>query len=369
MSGDGGPDAYRQAGVDYATLDAAKRAALAGALATSPYPEPRGAHLVDASRGEPASVLELGGLNLGFVLECLGTKSMIARAYEEATGVDRFDAIGYDTVAAVVNDCCCVGALPVLVNAYFATGSAGWYAGSRHASLVAGWRRACEDAGAAWGGGESPTLAGLVAPAEIDLAGSAVGVVPGGVEPLLGAALAPGDEIVLVASSGLHANGASLAREVADGLPEGLRHRLVGGREFGDALLDESVIYVRLVERLLAAGVGVHYLSHVTGHGLRKLMRADRDLTYRVDRLPEVPEVLSFLAGAARLSPREAYGTLNMGVGFAIFCAPGAGAAAVSLAGELGHPALVAGRVEAGPRRVVLGPIGAEYESEELELR
>lgn len=367
-TGQGG-DAYSKAGVDYATLDAAKRVALVSALSTSGFPRSRGARIDDASRGEPATVLELGGLRLGFVLECLGTKSMLARAFEEQAGRDRFASIGYDTVAAVVNDCACVGALPVVVNAYFATGAASWYAGSRHESLVEGWRRACEDAGAAWGGGESPTLSGLVAPDEIDLAGSAVGIIPDGRDPLLGQALRPGDEIVLVASTGLHANGASLARRVADDLPTGLLHRLGSGELFGEALLRPSALYVGLVERLLTAGTSLHYATHVTGHGLRKLMRADRALTYRVDRLPSVPEVLGFVADQAGLDRREAYGTLNMGVGFALFCEAGSGAGAVEAARSLGHEAVVGGVVEEGPRRVVLEPLGVTFESGELELR
>lgn len=361
--------AYERAGVDYATLDAAKRAALAAALSTTPYGAARGARLDDASRGEPAVVIELAGLTLGFVLECLGTKSAIARDFEQLTGLDHFDAIGYDTVAAVVNDCCCVGALPFVVNAYFATGSADWYAGSRHASLVAGWKRACEDAGASWGGGESPTLSGLVAPEGIDLAGSAVGKVPDGVAPLLGGALVPGDEIVLVASSGLHANGASLARDVAARLPAGLATLLPSGRSYGAALLDESVIYVALVEAALAAGVPLHYASHITGHGLRKLMRADRRFTYRIDRLPEVPEVLEFTAQAAGLSQRDAYATLNMGAGFAFYSAAGSGERLVELASGFGYRAILAGLVEAGERRVVLEPVGVEYVGAELELR
>ncbi len=361
--------AYERAGVDYTTLDAAKRRALAAALSTTGYAAARGAAVDDASRGEPAVVVEVGGLRLGFVLECLGTKSTIARAYEDCSGIDRFAAIGYDTVAAIVNDCCCVGALPFVVNAYFATGAASWYGGTRHASLVEGFRRGCADSGAAWGGGESPTLAGLVATDAIDLAGSAVGRVPDGVAPLLGAGLSPGDEIVLVASSGLHANGASLARDVAAQLDAGLSTPMASGRDLGDALLDESVIYVPLVELALAEGIPLHYASHVTGHGLRKLMRANRALTYRIERLPEVPEVLAFLAERAGLSDHEAYGTLNMGAGFACYVGAGAGESLVSAASCLGYTALLAGHVEEGPRRVVLEPVGVEYGSGELELR
>jgi phosphoribosylformylglycinamidine cyclo-ligase len=193
--------------------------------------------------------------------------------------------------------------------------------------------------------------------------------VPDGVAPLLGAELAPGDEIVLVASSGLHANGASLARQVARTLDDGYATVLASGRSFGAALLDESVIYVALVEAALRARLPLHYASHVTGHGLRKLMRADRELTYRIDCLPDVPEVLALIAQAAGLSPRDAYGTLNMGAGFALYTGAGSGEELVAMAAELGYEALVAGRVESGPRRVLLGPVGVEYVDGDLEIR
>ncbi|HEX4110639.1 MAG TPA: AIR synthase-related protein [Solirubrobacteraceae bacterium] len=366
---DHGGDAYRAAGIDYDALDAGKRLALAQALATSGLLEARGGHALDASRGEPAFVLEFAGRHLAVVLEGLGTKSMIARQVADEGGEQRFADVAYDAVAAIVNDLCCVGALPLVVNAYFATGSSAWYAQhARHAALLAGWRRACEDAGATWGGGESPSLPGLVAEAEIELAGSAVGVVPEGAAPLLAQALAPGDEIVLVASSGLHANGASLARRLAGRLPDGYRTELPSGRAFGTALLDPSIIYVRLVAELLAEAVPVHYLSHITGHGLLKLMRPDRQLTYVIDALPPVPEVLAFMAEQAGMGAAEAYRTLNMGSGFAVYCAAGAGERVVAVARGLGLDALVAGRAIEGPRRVELRPIGVVYASGELDL-
>ncbi len=360
---------YEAAGVEYDVLDAAKRRALSAAATTLGLPAARGAVVAAASLGEPATVLEVGGVTLAFVLECLGTKSMIARAYEEVAGVDRYDAIGYDTVAAVVNDLCCVGALPLVINAYVATGSASWYSGSRHASLVAGWLGACQDSGAAWGGGESPTLAGLIEADQVDLAGSAVGRVPEPGSPWLGASLAPGDEIVLVASSGLHANGASLARRLALELPGGWTTPLSSGRSYGEAVLDPAVVYADLVARLWSDAVPVRYASHITGHGLRKIMRADRELSYRIDRLPEVPEVLAFLVGALGLDPKEAYATFNMGAGFALFTGAGAGDAAVAAARAAGHEALVAGRVEKGPRQVILEPLGVTYAGDDLEVR
>ncbi|MGH2887871.1 MAG: AIR synthase-related protein, partial [Solirubrobacteraceae bacterium] len=238
----------------------------------------------------------------------------------------------------------------------------------RHEDLLGGWRQACVDAGAAWGGGESPSLPGLVSGADIELAGSAVGLVPEGREAILGAGLGPGDEIVLVASSGLHANGSSLARAIADRQPEAYGTALPSGRSFGEALLDRSILYAGLVRALLSSPVEVHYLSHITGHGLLKLMRPRHELSYRIGWLPEVPEVLTFLVAQAGMSPAAAYTTFNMGSGFAVYCAAGSGEEVVRLAGEVGLSAGVAGSVEDGPRRVVLEPVDVVYESGAMDL-
>jgi phosphoribosylformylglycinamidine cyclo-ligase len=359
--------AYRSAGVDYDALDAGKRNALTEALATSGLLAAAGGRALDESRGEPAFVFELGSQTLAFVLEGLGTKSIIARQLEDELGVSGFSAVAYDTVGAIVNDLCCVGALPLVVNAYFATGSSDWYDhAERQAALLDGWRRGCEDAGATWGGGESPALSGLVSGEDIELAGSSVGHVPNG--PILGEQLTPGDAIVFVASSGMHANGASLARSLAARLDRGYSTPLSSGRSFGSALLDPSVIYVPLVRALLEQKVEVHYLSHITGHGLLKLMRPRADLGYEIAALPEVPEVLEFMVEQAELTPEAAYSTFNMGVGFAVYCAADAADTVVSLAGGLGLHAHVAGAVVTGPRRVVLRELGITYASGDLDL-
>jgi phosphoribosylformylglycinamidine cyclo-ligase len=360
---------YRAAGVDYEALDAGKRLAIAKALSTSPLLAGRGGRALDASRGEPAFVFELGDRAFAFVVEGLGTKSIIARHVLETQGSNRFADVAYDTVAAIVNDLCCVGALPLVVNAYFATGASEWYRELERAeALLEGWRRACVDAGCAWGGGESPSLPGLLAETDIELAGAAVGAVPEGRSPILGAELSAGDEIVLVASSGLHANGASLARLLAGRLRDGYATALPGGATLGEALLDPSLVYVPLVAAVLEAGLPVTYISHITGHGLLKLMRPPKPLTYRIERLPEVPAVLDFLVSEAAMDSHAAYSTFNMGSGYALYCAPGAGGSVVALADGLGLSAIVAGAVEEGPRQVILEPVGVRFEGSELEL-
>ena len=360
---------YKAAGVDYDALDEGKRQAIARALATSPLLEARGGRAIDASRGEPAFVFEFAGSTLAFVMEGLGTKSIVARHVLERQGIDRFAEVAYDTVAAILNDLCCVGALPLVANAYFATGSSEWYAEAGRASaLLEGWQRACVDAGCVWGGGESPSLSGLVAEGDIELAGAAVGVLPAGRAAILGEELRVGDEIVLVASSGLHANGASLARLVAERLPDGYSTALSSGRTLGEALLDPSVMYVSLVRALLESEARISYLSHITGHGLLKLMRPAKPLSYRIRELPPVPEVLEFLVAQTGLDAHSAYSTFNMGSGYAVYCEAGAGEWVVATARALGLQALVAGAVEAGPRQVIVEPVSVLYSGEQLEF-
>ncbi len=118
---------YEQAGVDYSSLDSAKLMMLQAASATSAGLTPLKGRATEDTRGEPAFVVDVCGSKLAFVLECLGTKSVLAQKYLEQTGFNRFESIGYDAVAAIVNDLICVGALPVAISAYFATGSSAWY--------------------------------------------------------------------------------------------------------------------------------------------------------------------------------------------------------------------------------------------------
>ncbi len=360
---------YGKLGIDYDVLDESKRSAISFAQSTSHLLEAHGGRAVEASRGASAFVLELGGQQLAFVVEGLGTKSIISRHWLEASGEDRFADIGVDAVGAIVNDVVSVGALPLVINAYFATGRSDWHAGaSGLASLLEGWRRGCELSQAAWGGGESPALPGLVSPDDIELAGSAIGLIPAEWGPILGEELRDGDAIVLVESAGLHANGASLARSVAAALPDGLLTAMPSGRRFGDALLDPSVIYVPLVAELRTRGIRPSYLSHITGHGMRKLMRAPGDFTYVIDELPPVPEVLSFLSEQAGIDAREAYGTVNMGAGFAVYVAPEHASHVVDAAAACGMRAAISGRVEAGERSVEIASLGIAYRGDELEL-
>ena len=112
-----------------------------------------------------------------------------------------------------------------------------------------------------------------------------------------------------------------------------------------------------------------HYCANVTGHGWRKLLRHPSPLTYRIHTLPPVPPVLSFIQRHAQQDDREAYSTLNMGAGFALFVAPQDGERCVRLAQSLGIGARVAGAVESGAKQLLIEPLGIRFGEDELQLR
>jgi phosphoribosylformylglycinamidine cyclo-ligase len=361
---------YRRSGVDYEVLDEVKRQAIALASATAPLLAASAGAEIPASRGSSAYVFELNGTTLSLVVEGLGTKSIIASEYLAATGVSRFADIARDGVAAIVNDVISVGANPLVVTAYFATGDASWYENrARALDLLNGWRAACEDAGAVWGGGESPALPGIVTQGAIELAGSALGVVPSGRRPVFGNDIAAGDKILLLPSSGLHANGASLARRVASQLPAGLLTELPSGRHLGDALLDPSRIYASFVRGLMESAVVPKFLNGITGHGFLKIMRADVAVRYEITVLPEIPEALRYLADRLGMPPSEAYSTLNMGAGYVAIVRPEDVDEALGVAGKTGHDALVAGEVVEGERALAIPSLGIEYRDDDFRLR
>jgi phosphoribosylformylglycinamidine cyclo-ligase len=361
---------YEQAGVVYELIDPLKVAAQRAAAATGANLGTHGFAEVRASRGESAYVVDVGPFHLASIVECLGSKALVADEMARLTGKSYYDAIAQDTIAMAVNDLITVGATPLVVQAYWAAGGSEWFGDAQRAqALVDGWKRACDTCGVAWGGGETPALAGIVEAGRIDLAASCTGIVSPKQRLSVGGKLGPGDAIVLLASSGIHANGLSLARKLAERLTAGYLTEVAPGLTYGDALLAPTTLYSPVTEALWKAGIAPHYCANVTGHGWRKLMRHPRPLTYRIDTLPPVPPVLRFMQQQAKLDDREAYGTLNMGTGFALFVAAGDAQRCTEVAKAQGVEAWVAGRVEAGPKRVVVEPLDIEFTADDLALR
>ena len=361
---------YKSSGVDYGKLDPVKVAAQVAARATANNLAAHGVSEVAASRGESAYVVDAGEFYLASITECLGTKALVADAMRAITGLTYSDHLAQDTVAMAVNDLITVGATPLSVHAYWAAGGGDWFADAERAhDLVRGWQAACDRCGVAWGGGETPGLAGVVHPHAIDLAASCVGWIKPKSRLTLGESLGPGDAVVLFESSGIHANGVSLARKLATLLPHGFATPLADGRLFGDALLEPTLLYVATLEAIAKAGIGLHYAANITGHGWLKLMRHPKTLTYRFHHLPPVPPVLAFIRQQAKLPDAEAYTSLNMGAGFAVYVAAQDAPEVVRIAAGQGVTAWVAGTVEAGPKRVVIEPLGLEFGADDLNLR
>jgi phosphoribosylformylglycinamidine cyclo-ligase len=361
---------YEQAGVNYDLIDPLKVAAQRAAAATAGNLGAHGFREVKATRGESAYVLDVGPFYLASIVECLGSKSLVADEMQKLTGKSYYDTIAQDTIAMAVNDLITVGATPLVVQAYWAAGGSDWFGDAqRSQALVAGWKAACDTCGVAWGGGETPALAGIVEGGRIDLAASCTGLINPKSRLSVGDDLTAGDAIVLLHSSGIHANGLSLARKLVERLPMGYLTPLPGGGTYGEALLAPTVLYSPVTEALFKAGITPHYCANITGHGWRKLLRHQSTLTYRIDMLPPVPPVLGFIQQHAKQDDREAYSTLNMGAGFALFVKPEDAARTLEIAEQLGVPGTLAGRVEAGDKQLLIEPLGIRFSDEDLQLR
>ncbi len=361
---------YKQAGVDYARIDPLKVAAQRAARETAGNLLAAGFSEVEASRGESAYVIDAGGFYLASITECLGTKPLVADEMRKLTGKTYYDALAQDTIAMAVNDIITVGARPLSLHAYWAVGGSDWFSDEQRMNdLVQGWKRTCDAIAVSWGGGETPSLSGIVVQGTIDLAASCVGIVNPKERLTLGQKLQPGDAIILLESSGIHANGLTLARKLAEQSENGYAKQIADGRMYGEALLDPTIIYSSVVGALFDSGIMVHYLANITGHGWRKLMRHPGTFTYRITEIPPVPPVLQFIADLADLDPREVYGSLNMGAGFAIYVPEQDAAKAVEISGRHGVKAYRAGTVDAGKKRVIIEPLDIVFEGESLDLR
>ena len=365
---------YEQAGVNYDLIDPLKVSAQRAAAATAVHLAGHSFSEILASRGESAYVVDVGPFYLASIVECLGSKALVADEMAALTGRSWYAGIAQDTIAMAVNDLITVGATPLVVQAYWAAGGSDWFGDATRAqALVAGWKAACDVCKVAWGGGETPALAGIVEAGRIDLAASCTGLIKPKERLSVGDKLAAGDVIVLLDSSGIHANGLSLARKLLERLPGGWLTEIdpVGqpGLSYGEALLAPTTLYSPVTEALWAAGIVPHYCANITGHGWRKLLRHPGRFTYRIHTVPPVSPVLRFIQQQARQDDREAYSTLNMGAGFAIFVAPGDAERTVTIAQSLGIGARMAGALEAGDKQLLIEPLGIRFGDDDLQLR
>jgi phosphoribosylformylglycinamidine cyclo-ligase len=363
---------YEQSGVNYDRLDAFKRACQQAAAKTTLALKSHDLSEPSGIRGESAYLLEAAGEFLAHVEEGLGTKNLIADAMEKLGRPGFYRNVGIDTVATMVNDLITVGALPISIAMHAAVGDADWFKDEKRAAdLAAGFAEGCLQSNAVWGGGETPTLRGIVNPETIVLAGSALGRISPKSRRIVGD-VRDGDAIIFLASSGVQTNGLTLCRMLADRLPDGYLTPVPGdGRCYGEVLLDPSVIYVRFLAALQSAGLAPHYAVHVTGHGWRKLMRLTEPFVYRITDTRGPLPIFRFIQENGPVSDREAYATFNMGVGFAIYVEPGIVNQCLDIAAGLNHAAWKAGRVEkrGNYKAVIIEPLGIRFEQDTLNVR
>lgn len=338
------PITYASAGVDVDAGDAAV-ALMRESVRAAGRPEVIGglggfAGLFDASalRGMRRPVLATA-------TDGVGTKVAIAQA------LNLHDTIGFDLVGMVVDDIVVCGAEPLFMTDYIATGRV---VPERIAAIVAGIARACQAAGVALVGGETAEHPGLLEPHEYDLAGAATGVVEH--EDILGPHLVqPGDALVALASSGLHANGFSLVRAVIQQAGWPLEREVPElGRSLGAELLTPTMVYTAVLLRLLRRSLDIHALSHITGGGLAAnvarvlppgtLATLDRG-TWRL------PAVMTLIQQLGRVPDEDLERTLNLGIGFVIVLPADRADDAVRSAEAEDMPAWVLGTVDAVPTR------------------
>jgi len=267
----------------------------------------------------------------------------------------RLNTVGIDLVAMNVNDLLCCGAEPLFFLDYIAVNK---LVPEQIAEIVEGIAAGCEQAGCALLGGETAEMPDLYRRGQFDLAGFAVGVVER--KRLLGRRyVRPGDEVVGLASSGLHSNGYALARRVLLTLG-GWRltdtvHAL--GEALGEALLRPTRIYVRPVLEVLRQYRKkrmVSALAHITGGGLPgnlpRILPGDCDMVIRRGSWP-VPPIFGLLEHQG-IAEEEMYRVFNMGIGMVLTVRPASVARVVGMLERAGEQAFVIGQIRPGHGKV-----------------
>ena len=330
-------DRYAAAGVKLGTADEAKR---------------RIAELVRATR-TPLARGKIGGFGgmvrvpdgyrnpvLVMSTDGVGTKVLVAAA----AGIH--DTVGEDLVNHSVNDILVHGATPLAFLDYIATGQ---LVPEIAAQIVTGVARGCRAHDMTLAGGETAQLPDLYEPGHYDLAGAIVGVVEED-QALHGDRVAPGDQIVGYASTGLHTNGYTLARQIVfaemklrldDPFPE-------TEQTVAQVLLAVHRSYAEAVKPVLP---GVHALAHVTGGGVPgNLPRVlPPGLGARLEPGGwQIPPIFRFIQRLAGADEQDIWLTLNMGLGLLLICRPEAAETCASNLRASGTDVSVVGRVESG---------------------
>ncbi len=360
---------YKSSGVDYSKLDPIKKLAQDSARKTSKN-FPKSFNEIADSRGESAFVWKQGNQLMAFVMEGLGTKSLVADGVYEQSKKSFYGNIAQDTVATIINDLVSIGAKPLILNAYWADAGDGFLQDpKRMKDFIVGWEKACNLSGVVWGGGETPTLKGIIETKSVDLGGSAVGLIDSSRNLISDKKIKAGDRIILIKSNGVNANGISLTRAIAKKLPKGYLTKLPSGKLYGESLLTPSNIYAKVILDLQKNNIDIHYVSNITGHGVRKIMRGRPKFTYIIEKIYKPQPVFDFIQAHAGLSDYEMYETYNMGQDYCLIIPENDVNKCLKIISKNKFIAISAGYVEKGEKQVIIKSKNLIYKGETLDLR
>lgn len=331
---------YKDSGVD---IDAGDRAVelMKASIARASRPEVIGGIGGFAGLFDASALKSMQQPLLATSTDGVGTKTEIARL------MSKYDTIGEDLVAMVVDDLVVCGAEPLFMTDYIAVGKV---IPERIAEIVAGIARGCQKAGTALVGGETAEHPGLLAEDEFDIAGAATGVVDAPHQ--LGAhRVKAGDVIVAMPASGFHANGYSLIRHILATQKLDLNKTYQGlTATLGEILLRPTEIYTLDCLALIKAQADkLRTFSHITGGGLAentaRVIPAGLSAVY--DRSTwELPEEVKFLSQSASVPQADMERTWNCGIGMSAIVDSAIGDLVVRSLSARGMKAWIAGVVE-----------------------
>ena len=311
----------------------------------------------------PGVMGTLGGFGGLFAPDMAGMKKPVLVSGTDGVGtklrlaqlMNKHDTIGIDCVAMCVNDIICGGAVPLFFLDYIACGKND---PARIADIVAGITEGCRQAGCALVGGETAEHPGLMAEDDYDVAGFSVGIVDE--EKIIdGKALAAGDTLIGLASTGVHSNGFSLVRKVLDVEHADLTSPMeeLGGKSLGETLLTPTRIYVKAILALLKGGIDVHAISHITGGGfyenVPRMMTEGLTAQIKLDSFPRLP-IFDLIEKKGGIPTRDMYNTFNMGIGMILALPAAQAEQAMELLAQAGEQAYVIGSVVDGDAGVEL---------------
>lgn len=277
----------------------------------------------------------------------VGTKLKIA--FE----LDKHDTIGIDCVAMCVNDIVCAGADPLFFLDYIACGK---NYPEKIATIVSGIADGCRQSGAALIGGETAEMPGFYPVEEYDMAGFAVGIVDKA-KIIDGSKLIAGDQLIGIASSGIHSNGYSLVRKIFDPTKERLSVYVESlGSTLGEALLEPTKIYVKAIQAIKNK-VEIKAISHITGGGfIENIPRMLKDGTKANIQLGTWPvhPIFTLMEELGGLKLEEMYNTFNMGIGMLLAVSKEDAAKTLQLLEEAGEKAYCIGEIIEGEKGIEL---------------